>query len=176
MDQAVTEQAQSFLVRRALRGDRGAFSDLVVSHWTPLVRLARSVVGDADAEDAVQDGLVAAWRRLSSLREPSAFSSWLSRVILRACLKRVRRRRPWLPLADAPEPEAVTDPGGAVDVERMLAALAPRQRAVMHLTVVEGMSDSEIARILEITAAGVRSHRRRARESLGHLLNGATPS
>jgi RNA polymerase sigma-70 factor (ECF subfamily) len=167
------EQAEPFLVRRALRGDRGAFSDLVAGHWTPLVRLARSVVGEAEAEDAVQDGLVAAWRRLSSLRRPSAFSPWLSRVVVRACFKRVRRRRPWLPLDDAPEPLAVTDPGGAVDVERLLAALAPRQRAVMHLTVVEGMSDSEIAAVLDISAAGVRAHRRRARESLGHLLNGA---
>jgi len=168
--------AEPFLVRRALRGDRGAFSDLVVGHWTPLVRLARSVVGEAEAEDAVQDGLVAAWRHLSSLREPSAFSSWLSRVVLRSCFKRVRRRRPWLPLDDAPEPRAVTNPGGAVDVERMLGSLAPRQRAVMHLTVIEGMSDSEIAKVLEISAAGVRAHRRRARESLGHLLNGARPS
>jgi RNA polymerase sigma-70 factor (ECF subfamily) len=167
------EQAEPFLVRRALRGDRGAFSDLVAGHWTPLVRLARSVVGDADAEDAVQDALVAAWRRLSSLRRPSAFSPWLSRVVVRVCFKRVRQRRPWLPLDDAPEPLAVTDPGGAVDVERLLAALAPRQRAVMHLTVVEGMSDSEIAAVLDISAAGVRAHRRRARESLGHLLNGA---
>ncbi|HEX9735399.1 MAG TPA: RNA polymerase sigma factor [Thermoanaerobaculia bacterium] len=167
------EQAEPLLVRRALRGDRGAFSDLVAGHWTPLVRLARSVVGDADAEDAVQDALVAAWRRLSSLRRPSAFSPWLSRVVVRVCFKRVRQRRPWLPLDDAPEPLAVTDPGGAVDVERLLAALAPRQRAVMHLTVVEGMSDSEIAAVLDISAAGVRAHRRRARESLGHLLNGA---
>lgn len=170
------EQAEPFLVRRALRGDRGAFSDLVASHWTPLVRLARSVVGDADAEDAVQDALVAAWRHLASLREPGAFSAWLARVVLRSCFKRARRERPWLPLDDAPEPHAATDPGDALDVERLLAALAPRQRAVMHLTVVEGMSDSEIAGVLEISAAGVRSHRRRARESLSHLLNGARPS
>jgi RNA polymerase sigma-70 factor (ECF subfamily) len=58
------------------------------------------------------------------------------------------------------------------DVERTLRLLAPRQRAVMHLTVVEGMSDSEIGTVMGIDAASVRSHRRRARERLRQVLDG----
>lgn len=166
-------EAEPDLVRRAAGGDRGAFCALAEERWVALVRLARSVVGELEAEDAVQDALVDAWRRLGTLREPAAFSAWLQRVVLRRCLGRVRRRRLWLPLAAAPEPAAERHPEAALDVERLLAALAPRQRAVMHLTVVEGMSDSEIATLMEITPASVRSHRRRARRRLGQLLNGA---
>jgi RNA polymerase sigma factor (sigma-70 family) len=56
-------------------------------------------------------------------------------------------------------------------VEQVLSILAPRQRAVMYFTVIEGMSDSEIGRALGITAASVRSHRRRARERLQQVLH-----
>ncbi len=53
-----------------------------------------------------------------------------------------------------------------VHVRSVLAALAPRQRAVMHLTVMEGMTDSEISTALGVSAASVRSHRRRAKEAI----------
>jgi len=167
------------LVRRAAAGDRGAYGRLVEIHWASLVRLARSVVGDDDAEDVVQDALVHAWTKLRGLRDPARFPAWISRVVMRACLRRKRRRLRPLSLSEMsrgetelfeanespPEPDAVA----GIDLERSLAALAPRQRAVLHLTVVEGMSDSEIAERLGIRAASVRSHRRRARERLATL-------
>lgn len=168
-------------VARAAAGDQAAFGALVEAHWGRLLRLARSVVGDADAADAVQDGLLVAWRGLPALRQPAAFPAWLTRVVTRRALARARRRAPWWrrlrPLAEAegvPAPEAAGG-DGEIDVARLLAALAPRQRAVMHLTVVEGMSDGEIGRALGIAAASVRSHRRRARHRLLALLQGETP-
>lgn len=158
--------SERVLVERAADGDAGAFSRLVEAHWDRLVRLARSVVGDADAEDAVQDALVRAWSKLPGLRRPDAFSTWVARVVLRRCF-RYRRRRPRLTaLDDAPEPRHHSGVDAGLDVERLLAALAPRQRAVMHLTAVEGLADSEIAELMGITPASVRSHRRRARQAL----------
>lgn len=159
-------------VQRAARGDREAFATLVEEHWTPLVRVARSVVGDADAEDAVQDALVIAWRKIGGVREHDAVGAWLRRVVVRSCLRRMRRLRFWLPLDDAPEPYFESDPESAIDLGKCLSLLAPRQRAALHLTVVEGMSDREIAETMGITAASVRSHRRRARERLDQLLQG----
>lgn len=162
--------AESELVRRAGRGDQGAFGCLVEGHWVRLVSMARSVVGEAEAEDAVQDGLMVAWRKLPGLAEPAAFAGWLSRVVLRLCLRRARSRRWLVPLESAPEPRLEENPVAGIDVGRLLAILAPRQRAVMHLTVVEGMSDGEIAPLLGITPASVRAHRRRARERLERQL------
>ena len=167
--------AEPILVERAAGGDREAFSALVETHWTPLVSLARSVVGDAEAEDAVQDALVKAWHELGQLRDRAAFAAWLRRIVVRGCLGRTRRLLMWRPLAEAPERVVETDTDAALDVARLLAVLAPRQRAVMHLTVVEGMSDSEIAAVLEIAPASVRSHRRRARQSLDHVLSPLDP-
>ena len=159
-------------MRQAQRGDPEAFSSLVEKHWSRLVAFARSIVGDADAEDTVQDGLVIAWRKLGGLRSAEAFAAWSLRIVSRTCFRRLRLGRRFVPLSTADElaaPGADHD-DGRLDVERLLAALAPRQRAVMYLTVVEGMTDSEIGLVLKLEAASVRSHRRRARERLRHLM------
>jgi RNA polymerase sigma-70 factor (ECF subfamily) len=158
-------------VRQAQAGDRAAFLPLVEAHWQRLVSLSRSVAGDLEAEDIVQDGLVLAWQRLGRLRDPGAFGSWLARIVLRLSLKKARQRPPSISLEQAPEPAAPADPGPGVDVARLLAALAPRQRAVMHLTVVEGMSDGEIAPLLGITPGSVRAHRHKARTRLQVLMS-----
>lgn len=164
------DPAEADLVRSAATGDRGAYARLIERYWGRLVRLARSVVGEAEAEDSVQEALIRAWLALPSLRRPEAFGPWLGRVVLRRCLRERRKRPETVPLAAAPEPPVAPTSGAGLDVARLLAALAPRQRAVMHLTVVEGMSDGEIGALLEITPASVRSHRRRAREALARLL------
>ena len=160
------------LVLLARSGDVGAFSTLVERHWFPLVRFARSILGEAEAEDSVQDALVTAWSKIAGLRHAEAFTPWLLRIVARRSLRLARWRSRQVSLAqadDAPDPAAGLRTA-AVDVERVLSRLAPRQRAVMHLTVIEGMTDSEIAAALGITAASVRSHRRRAREALHRAL------
>ncbi len=162
------------LVIEARAGDRDAFGLLVEFHWEGLVRLARSVLGDSDAEDAAQDGLLIAWRKLPKLSEPGAFSAWISRIVYRRCLRRLRRRRGVVTLEKAPEPLYNTDPDNCHDVWKLLAILAPRQRAVLHLTTVEGLTDSEIGRSLGITAGSVRAHRRRAREKIQRFMKGET--
>ena len=75
-------------------------------------------------------------------------------------------------MEEVPEPAVSGNPGAAVDVWRLLERLAPRQRAVLHLTVVEGMTDTEIGEALGIAAGSVRSHRRRARQSIERLMGG----
>ena len=168
------KQVEPDLIRRAADGDCAAFATLAETHWAALVGLARSVVGEPAAEDAVQDALVTAWSKLGSLRDATAFSAWLTRMVLHQCLRRKRRWRDFLPIGAAAEPKFVTNPQAEIDLERCLKCLAPRQRAVMYMTVVEGRTDSEIATLMKISTASVRSHRRRARQRLSHLLNGAS--
>jgi RNA polymerase sigma factor (sigma-70 family) len=105
------------------------------------------------------------------LREPEAFGFWLQRIVLRHCLHEARKLKPWISLDTLTEPPkvAATNPY-ALEIEQVLTHLAPQQRAVMHLTVVEGMTDSEIGAVLNLRPSSVRSHRRRARESLSRWL------
>ncbi len=160
------------LVRAARGGSRDAFGFLVEGHWDRLVRLARSVVGDAEAEDVVQDALVVAWTKLARLSDPERFSAWVGRIVFRRCLRAGRRPRGAVSLDEIPEPARSDDPESSVSAWQILARLAPRQRAVLHLTAVEGMTDAEIAPLLGITPASVRAHRRRAREGVARIVRG----
>ncbi len=153
------------LVVRARAGDREAFGDLVERFWPELVSLARVVLAaDADAEDQVQDALVHAWQRLWTLRRPESFGAWIRRIVTRRCLTWVRRRRRGEEAAEA----AADDPSASdrVDAARLLAALAPRQRAALYLTWIEGCTDREAGRILGLRPSTVRVHRFRGLERL----------
>lgn len=162
-------------VRAAQAGDPAAFGRLVERHWCEMVRLARSVVGEAEAEDCVQDGLLSAWHALPGLADPERFRGWLARIVFRRALRASRwsRLRTWLGLL--PEPSGRNDPDADIDLARLLALLPPRQRAVLHLTVVEEMSDSEIGDVLAIDPGSVRAHRRRARQSLSRHYRKGEP-
>jgi len=160
----------SLLVRRAMDGDREAFSDLAVTHWRRLLALARSIVADLEAEDVVQEGLIKAWRKLGTLREERAFPAWLTRIVANTAVAKARRRRVFEPI-DGVSVEAVdSSVEDRIDVGRLLVKLAPRQRAVLHLTTIEGMTDHEIGEVLGISKPSVRVHRMRARRRLAEIV------
>src|SRR3954464_2509722 len=78
---------------RARDGDSSAFDALVEARVGSMLRLATAIMGDeAEARDAVQDALVAAWRQLGSLRDPGAFDAWLTRILVNRCRSSWRRR------------------------------------------------------------------------------------
>jgi RNA polymerase sigma-70 factor (ECF subfamily) len=160
------------LVLEARAGSREAFGGLVRHHWDRLVRLARSVVGEATAEDVVQEGLLVGWRKLPGLATPDAFGPWITQIVYRRCLRTLKRQGTVPIVEGSAEPSEAARSEDAVWVEQLLAALAPRQRAVLHLTVVEGRTDREIAGLLGIAAASVRAHRRRGRARLERLIGG----
>jgi RNA polymerase sigma-70 factor (ECF subfamily) len=162
----------SALVRRAMEGDREAFSDLAAVHWRRLLGLARSIVADLEAEDVVQEALIKAWRRLRSLREEKAFSAWLTRIVANTAVAKARRRRFFEPIDGASLAAVEVPVDTRIDVGRLLVRLAPRQRAVLHLTAVEGYTDREIAKALGISSSSVRVHRMRARKRLAELNQG----
>ncbi|MEW6367383.1 MAG: sigma-70 family RNA polymerase sigma factor [Acidobacteriota bacterium] len=160
------------LVASAQEGSPEAFRLLVDGCWERLVRLSRSIVGEAEAEDLVQEGLIAAWRAMKSLRNPEGFDAWVARIVFRRCLRRARGFRRFLPMDSIPERSSLGNAEEQLGIWQLLSRLAPRQRAVLHLTIVEGMTDSEIAGSLGIKAASVRAHRRRAKDRLAQLLDG----
>lgn len=159
------------LVAQARRGDGEAFGQLAAQHWARLVRLARSVAGEAAAEDAVQEGMVTAWRKLHTLKSPASFPAWLTRIVFRRSLRLVRRRGMTALIEGTADPMTTGDPDAGIWAAQLLGSLPPRQRAVLHLTVVEGRTDSEIATLLGINPSSVRAHRRRARKRLGRLID-----
>ncbi|HVL83187.1 MAG TPA: sigma-70 family RNA polymerase sigma factor, partial [Pseudonocardia sp.] len=166
------------LVVRAQEGDVRAFETLARRHQPALYRVAVRVLGDAgDAEDALQEGLIDAWRRIDRFRGDSAFSTWMYRVVTNRCLGMLRRRRP-LPVAEVEDRiPAPDDPQRAAEVDAGLAALGRALRELNDdlricwvLRELEGLGYTEIA---EITGAGedaVRGRIHRARTRLAATM------
>ncbi|MCL4814268.1 MAG: sigma-70 family RNA polymerase sigma factor [Vicinamibacteraceae bacterium] len=158
------------VVREAQAGSTDAFGLATTQCWNGLVRFARSVVGEADAEDAVQDALLSAWRGLGSLDDAAKFPQWMTTIVFHRCLRMRRFWRLQVALDGVGERGASQDPAPDLDVAALLARLPPRQRAVLHLTLVEGMTDTEIGRVLQMAPGSVRAQRRRARARLARVL------
>src|SRR5215510_14921402 len=107
------------LVRRAMAGDHGAFSELARASIGRLYATARLILHDEQrAEDATQEALVAAWRDLSALRDPDRFDAWLNRLLVRACYREARRgRRRWAIESQVRETTGVgVEPDPALDL------------------------------------------------------------
>lgn len=158
-------------------GDQGAFGQLVRRHQRRAYAVARAIVlNHEDAEDAVQDAFLHAYRALDRFRPDQAFGAWLHRIVANAALDLTRRRK----VREAEElPDALAspfrDPAEAGDLRRRLglalADLPPRQRAVIALHDIEGFKHAEIGTMLGIPEGTARSDlhyaRARLRDALG---------
>jgi len=177
------------IVRRILGGDRAAFALLMRRHNQRLYRLARAVLRDAtEAEDALQDAYLHAYRSLDQFRGDARLSTWLSRLVLNECLARRRRdsrRHKVVPIvsdgagtdigAVAAEEQAQPDRSVARAqirrlLERRLEELPESFRAIFILRSVEELSVAETAQCLGIPEATVRSGHFRARSLLRDAL------
>ncbi|MHB8451821.1 MAG: RNA polymerase sigma factor SigM [Mycobacteriales bacterium] len=168
------------LLDRHVAGDPDAFGELVRRHRDRLWSVAVRTLGNPhDAEDAVQDALVSALRAAASFRGDAAVTTWLHRIVVNACLDRMRRAavRPQVPLDDARRP--APDPGPAlqiaVDVGAALAALPAEQRMAVVLVHIEGYPVAEAAHLLAVPAGTVKSRCARGRVRLAVLLGHLAP-
>lgn len=168
--------AERALVLAAQSGDGTAFEGLVHRHSRRAYAVARSIVlSHDDAEDAVQEGFLHAFRALERFRPEQAFGAWLHRIVANAALDIARRRK----VRDADElPETLSsphrDPAEASELRQRLAqalgALGERQRSVIVLHDVEGYKHAEIGVILGIPEGTARSDLHHARTQLRRLL------
>jgi RNA polymerase sigma-70 factor, ECF subfamily len=160
------------LVEAARRGDHAAFEVLASEAIDRLYSLARLIVGDAQrAEDAVQDGLIRAWRGLPELRDPDRWDAWLHRLIVNACTDQGRRgmRRPIEVRMVGPE-ASVGDHAGMIgdhdQLERGLRRLKPEQRSAVVLHFYLGMTVPEVADALDVPVGTAKSRIHYAVEAL----------
>jgi RNA polymerase sigma-70 factor (ECF subfamily) len=179
------------LLAAHVAGDPDAFGTLFHRHRDRLWAVALRTTGDREeAADALQDALIAAFRRADTFRGDAAVTTWLHRIVVNACLDRLRRRKVRLadplpddlaersPRAGDPVGAVVPDPADlAVDAERrrtVLAALAtlpPDQRAALVLVDMEGFSVAEAAAVLDCAPGTVKSRCSRGRARLLPLLD-----
>jgi RNA polymerase sigma-70 factor (ECF subfamily) len=184
------------LLEAHVAGDAAAFGELFARHRDRLWAVALRTTGDPEgASDALQDALISAFRRAESFRGDAAVTTWLHRIVVNACLDRLRRAKVRLadPLPDDLEERAargavltVADPAADPEAHalagdrrrRVLAALdelPPDQKAALVLVDMEGYPVQEAARILEVPAGTIKSRCARGRARLAVLLADLDP-
>jgi RNA polymerase sigma-70 factor (ECF subfamily) len=180
------------LARRIAAHDQGAFVLLMRRHNQLLFRTARSILrDDAEAEDALQDAYLQAYRAIDQFRGDAKLATWLTRIVINEAIARSRktaRRAEVMQLHLGAEPtdqfnEATMEPGASESpesgamraetralIEKSIDALPDVFRTVFVLRALEEMSGEEVAACLDIPEATVRSRFFRARSMLRAAL------
>lgn len=178
------------LIERGLNGDARALDALFARNTRALYQTALRVLGNPeDAEEALQEGLLSAYRNLPRFERRSQFSTWLTRIVINAALmrRRSKRARPavsldeWatdgeLPLAErfadeGPNPEqlyAGTELGDRMN--KKLAEISPLLRTAFWLREIEGLSAEEAAHLLGVSRNTLKARLWRARQELAARL------
>jgi len=183
-------EADAALVRMAQGGDTRAFDELVRRYRDKVFRLAFKILRhEDDAAEALQDAFLSAYRGLPNFKAESTFSTWLYRVATNASLMKYRKRREGhisleqsqsaLPDADGIEiPDWTQQPlQDLLDTETRevmqdgVQRLPEELRTVFVLRDIEGLSNAEVAEVLDLTVAAVKSRLHRARIFLRDRLN-----
>ena len=172
--------SDAVLLERFAAGDQSAARALSDQLLPGALRQAYRMLGDqAEAEDVAQDAMLRLWKQATDWRAGEArVSTWLYRVVHNLCIDRIRKRRPQVPVEDAPEP---VDPDPSV-LDRMaqteqskavaaaIAELPERQRQALVLRHFEGMSNPAIGEALECSVEAVESLLARARRALAKRM------
>lgn len=169
------------LVVAARKGDQAAFSALVRHHGPRLARLAQAMVGESNAEDVVQETLLAAWKALPAFRGEARFGTWLQTICHRQGLRESRRGQPLRhltdPLAEADrqwkdehwnvDPAQVAARAGQHRaLEAAIEVLPPLYRTALVLHDVDGLTASEVAAVTAVPLATAKTRIRRSRMAL----------
>jgi len=179
--------AEAALVQACRAGSVSAFEQLYQSHGAKMKSIAYNLLGNtSDAEDAVQETFLKAYRAMGSFKGDSSLSTWVTRILINTCrdLHRRRVRKPELQElhADAEdnrpaaEPRARGDHPLRVVLENCLAQLEERRRTVFLLFEVEGLRHTEIGEILGISEASSKNTLFQAKRELREMLLAARRS
>ena len=168
------EDSDEALMARVARGDEPAYRILVRRHLAAMAGLARRILANsADAEDVAQEAMLRVWTHAPRWQPLAAFRTWLTRVVVNLCLDR-KRRAPWVALEAAGE---IADPAPNVTekaetderdrrVSAAIAELPARQRTAIVLTYSEGMTNAEVAEILDTSVSAVETLLVRGKQNL----------
>ncbi len=165
-------------IHAAVNGDSSAFAALYATYAEQLYRFALFYMRNpADAEDAVQDAVLQAFRNVSSLRKEDSFKSWLFKILANVCKKKLMNNKyEYADEAVQTHPDLCNQESPAFDhADRMsvrdaVASLPPDDRQIVLLSVVAGYTSAEIASILDMNPATVRSVKSRSLARLRTML------
>ena len=173
------DDSDAAIVARVLAGDAESYSALVSRYRAQYARFAARMLGNReDAEEALQDAFVRAYRSLAKCDDPAKFGSWLFRILANRCRttgsRRGRRERTFvrddIALMDAAEEHPEDRAAWREEIQRALQQLDDDQREAFLLKHVEEMGYEEIAELTGVGVSALKMRVKRACERLRVLL------
>ena len=168
------ERSDKELVQLHCDGDPDAFGEIFRRHRDRMWAVALRTTGDRElASDCLQDAFISAFRRADSYRGDAAVTTWLHRIVVNACLDRLRRDKPTSQLPEydlADRRDAHSSAETRLDVREALERLPEGQRMALILVDMHGLSVAEAAHVLEVAEGTVKSRCSRGREAMARLL------
>ena len=166
------------LIARCKAGDREAHYKLYKLYSRAMYNVSFRITGrEEDAEDALQEAFISAFRNLEGYRGDASFGAWLKRIVVNKAINVLKKRKLELIPEDEtwdvsePEPEAEYREELTVDrVRKTIEQLPEGYRAVLSLYLIEGYDHEEIASILQISESTSKSQLNRAKNKLRELL------
>jgi RNA polymerase sigma factor (sigma-70 family) len=166
------------LIARCKGGDRDAHYKLYRLYSRAMYNVSFRITGrEEDAEDALQEAFISAFKNLDSYRGDAAFGAWLKRIVVNKAINVVKKRRhelmPEDEQWDVAEEEAPVEYKEELTVERVKSAieqLPDGYRAVLSLYLLEGYDHQEIAEILNVSESTSKSQLNRAKNKLREIL------
>jgi len=166
--------------RQSKEDRQQAFAELVSEFYETAYRWAFSRLNDADlAQDAVQEAFVVAYQKLHQLEEPKAFAGWFKQIVLSQTYRLLRDTRPLAQAVNLSQELMALDPGPVALVENdelkervmtAVQALSEKEQVVTKLFYLNGYSQKEIARLLELPLTTVKKRLQYARQNLRGIL------
>ncbi len=168
----------SFLVEKAKSGDAGAFGQLYGFYSNDMYRFALYYLNNTyDAEDAVQEAAVSAWKNIDALNDNSLFKAWLFKILLNKCkniLLSKNKMPDMLPEDDytflLENKSGESSSFKSCEILEALNSLTPPDGQIILLSVIGGFKSGEISKIFGIPPGTVRSKQKRAYEKLKNIL------
>lgn len=147
------------------------FGRAVMAAEQTLYNVAKTMlIRESDCEDAVSEAVLIAFSRLGSLREERYFKTWLVRILINECNKRLRNKKITVPFEEYMASEPAPEAEDYSDLYLAMTALPPKVRTAVVLYYIEGYSLEETGSILKIPKGTVKSRLARGRELLKEKL------
>ncbi len=157
------------MIHKAKSHDPKAFTELMRLQMPNMYRTAAAILlNDEDAADAVQETILICWEKVGQLKEEKFFKTWMTRILINECFRIIRNKEKVEYMDEMEErcADSIVDPECNLEWKEAMAAVDEKYRLVLILYYAQGFTGKEIAKILKIPHATVRTRLSRGREQL----------
>ncbi|RDY26706.1 sigma-70 family RNA polymerase sigma factor [Romboutsia weinsteinii] len=161
------------LIKRAKKGDKNAFVQLMKENELSLYKVAKSILkNDEDVADAMQETILSALENISSLKQDKYFKTWLTRILINKCNTILRKNSKTIQLKEYFDAGYTENFIQSISIKEGIQTLSDEQKLVLHLYYVMGFNSREISELLNEKESTVKVRLSRSRNKLKDFFQG----